>query len=543
MGRSVANEGFIRALLRNDPFEAYHFYLSDNNQLAILQNRLGKEFGEMLQEGRFVLGTFADLPRALQEYEFHCFHLSDCLLHNSQLAVLRNRYARRLFPITGCTHTLSYARYMPLFQQQVWNGTSARDAVIATSRAAVDMVTTVFDRLRKECRFEDGAGVAPRVERIPLGVDLSMLPVQDTGTRAAVRSGLGAGEDAVVLLVFARISHYSKMDLLPLLRAVQRLGRMGVPMNSLHLVVAGFMQQGDRTPNVLGGFAKALGFKLHVQANPSDESRNGLYAAADIFVSPVDNMQETFGLTILEAGAMGLPVVASDYDGYRDLVIDGKTGLLVPTLGPSDSSDIDAMAHLAFDTSTHLSMAQRTVVDVPALAQALHALISSPERRKAMGETARKHVRGNYGWDAQIDRHLALWETLNQVPVQEDVLRGARHPLRTDYAEIFGGYPSKRLADDMQVVWSRAGEAVYRGVEQPVIYEGVASIVDADMLRIMLFSARKPVTVTALTALLVKRMQEEGQASGDGSAWAPVSSCHAQAMLLWALKHDFLERV
>jgi glycosyltransferase involved in cell wall biosynthesis len=581
MGRSVANEGFIRALLRKDPFAAYHFYLSDNNQLSILRERLAKEFGTMLREGRFVLGTHGQLPQALRQYDFHCFHLSDCLLHNSQLAMLRNRYAQRIFPVTGCTHTLSYARYMPLFLQQMWAGTSARDVVIATSRAAVGMVSSVFARLGREYGAECNGFALPGIERIPLGIDLASFPQPDRVTRHAVRAGLGAGESDTVLLAFARISHYSKMDLLPLLRAVQRLCRMGIRPETLHLVVAGFMQQGDTTPHVLGGFAKALGIRLHVISAPTDTERNGLYGAADIFVSPVDNMQETFGLTLLEAGAMGLPVVASDYDGYRDLVVDGETGLLVPTLGPAATQDIDLLSHLAFDTATHLETAQRTVVDVPALAGALHALIAHPEARRRMGAQAARHVRANYGWETVIGQYLALWDRLNSLPVNESVLRSAHHPLRTAYADLFGGYPSAVLAGDMQLMWSRSGEAVYRGVEQPVVYEGVADIVDADLLRFMLFTARKGISAGALTVLVADRMRqververgeqveranfpvESGAETGSGKADSelpdlfepdlsqpatgvtdsPMLECRAQALLLWALKHDFLERV
>ena len=59
--------------------------------------------------------------------------------------------------------------------------------------------------------------------------------------------------------------------------------------------------------------------------------RFDVWRAADLVVSLVDNIQETFGLVIVEAMASGLPVVATDWDGYRDLVDDGRTGLLVPT--------------------------------------------------------------------------------------------------------------------------------------------------------------------------------------------------------------------
>ena len=75
------------------------------------------------------------------------------------------------------------------------------------------------------------------------------------------------------------------------------------------------------------------------------ELRFGVWQAADVFTSLSDSIQETFGLVILEAMASGLPVVASDWDGYRDLVIDGVTGFLVPTYMVRGATE-DATARL-----------------------------------------------------------------------------------------------------------------------------------------------------------------------------------------------------
>ena len=60
-----------------------------------------------------------------------------------------------------------------------------------------------------------------------------------------------------------------------------------------------------------------------------EEKQLGL-AAADVFCSPADNLQETFGISVLEAMASRLPVIASDWNGYRDLVQHGQTGWIVP---------------------------------------------------------------------------------------------------------------------------------------------------------------------------------------------------------------------
>ena len=64
----------------------------------------------------------------------------------------------------------------------------------------------------------------------------------------------------------------------------------------------------------------------------SEGNRNIIYNASDILVMPnitVPGDVEGFGIVALEAGSCGLPVVASNIQGLRDAVIDGKTGYLV----------------------------------------------------------------------------------------------------------------------------------------------------------------------------------------------------------------------
>lgn len=97
------------------------------------------------------------------------------------------------------------------------------------------------------------------------------------------------------------------------------------------------------------------------------------FANADIFALPSYN--ETFGLVNLEAMQWQLPVVATPEGGIPDVVIDGKTGYLVP---------------------------QR---DSEALAEALQKLIQQPEIRKRMGETGRKYYVDKFS-DNQFEEKL-----------------------------------------------------------------------------------------------------------------------------------------
>ena len=79
------------------------------------------------------------------------------------------------------------------------------------------------------------------------------------------------------------------------------------------------------------------------------------HAAAHVFIGPARG-GESFGIVLVEAMAAGLPVVASDIDGWREVVRHGIDGLLVP---PSDPAA--------------LAVAVRRVLDDPALAAKLSA--------------------------------------------------------------------------------------------------------------------------------------------------------------------------
>ena len=95
-----------------------------------------------------------------------------------------------------------------------------------------------------------------------------------------------------------------------------------------------------------------------------------IYASLDVFVHT--GPFETFGQTIQEAAASGLPVIAPAAGGPLDLVAEGVTGYLVP---PGDGA---------------------------ALAAAVSKLAADPGLRSAMGEAARRRVLTR-SWPALVD--------------------------------------------------------------------------------------------------------------------------------------------
>lgn len=543
LGRNIANEGFLTALLRASPYDEFAFFLPDQEQAERQKARLSLLFPELAAAGALRCATRHSLPQVLAEETFHCAHLSDCLTDFMPLARLRNAPSQHIFPVTGTTHSLSYARYAPIFFSQLWAGISRRDAVIATSTAGQGAVQAMFASLRDGYGLDPQRFPSPQVERIPLGVNPEEFPDPHTSAAlgAAMREELGAAGTDVLLLVFARMSHYSKMDFLPLFRAVRRAQTaLGAGGPRLRLVLAGWAEKGDSLPEQYAALAERLGVPVTLMLSPGKETRRKLFAAADIFLSPVDNIQETFGLTLLEAGVSGLPVIASDFDGYRDIVVHGQTGLLIPTLGPAATPETDALAGIWFDNQYHLQLAQQSVVDVPALAKAITALAADPARRLTMGEAARARVLTSFTWDAVIKRHVALWDALAAAPVARPQ---HSHPLQPGFAQIFGGYYSGLLTDDLcgtrQVRWTTSGEAVYRGVEFPVFYAGIERLVDMEKLKLLLFKARKPVL---LAELFPRRANASVAPAPAVSALPPTPEDERDAfLLLWALKQDLLE--
>jgi glycosyltransferase involved in cell wall biosynthesis len=535
LGRKVANTGFLAALLAADPFDEYHFFLGDQEHRASQAELLRELFPASAEKCRVL--DRRELPARLAREPYHCFHQSDCITYQPALARVRNAHSPAAFPITGVTHSLSYAGYAEAFLRHLWPGASPRDCVVCTSRAGRAAVEAYFRQLREGYGLGDEFG-QPTLRRVPLAVDAAAITPATPEQRAALRADLDLDPERTVHLVFGRLSHFSKMDLLPLLRAFQRCFQDADPKNgprpdNTTLVLAGWLDENDAFPATLERLAGNIGLDLRIFPRPGERRKLALFRAADVFLSVADNPQETFGLTVLEAAAAGLPAVVSDYDGYRDLVLPEETGLTVPTLGPDRSERLDLMAPLLFDNQYHLLLAQRTAVDIPALAGAIARLHADPALRTRLGDAARSRVERCYTWQAVMESYLELWDELWTLPAppgfgQEGGAAHAPHPSQVGFARIFAGYASRNLSDGTRLGLGRTGEATYRRKDAPLIYPGLAGLVEEEGIRRLLFMARKPATAAELSEGLLAA----GLCAGPEEA---------RALLLWAVKHDLLE--
>jgi glycosyltransferase involved in cell wall biosynthesis len=182
-------------------------------------------------------------------------------------------------------------------------------------------------------------GVSPdRIDLIPNGVDLSRFRRQVD--RLAVRRTLGLRPEAFLFLSVGRNSPQKGYP--TLLAAAQELKREGLP--SQWLIVGRDTERLKLAARELGDDLQTgeIGFTGNTLTFPPDALID-LYLAADAFVIP--SVFEGFSTALLEAMAAGLPIIASDSPGCREMVRFGRDALLVP---PGNAADLASAMRRVF---------------------------------------------------------------------------------------------------------------------------------------------------------------------------------------------------
>ncbi|BDU71476.1 HAD-IIB family hydrolase [Mesoterricola silvestris] len=114
-----------------------------------------------------------------------------------------------------------------------------------------------------------------------------------------------------------------------------------------------------------------------------------------VYVNP--SVQESFGLTLIEAAATGLPVVTTDSGGPRDIVANCRNGAVVESLEPA------------------------------ALSAAIREALDDPARWAVWARNGLRRVRDTYSWDAHVDKYLK---------VLQRVLKRGRKRIRRERASV-----------------------------------------------------------------------------------------------------------
>lgn len=322
--------------------------------------------------------------------------------------------------LCGLVHTMSGERIARAVGDLCLAPTTDRDALICPSRAIRDAVRALWDIQADYLnhRFGSTFSCPMQLPVIPLGIDTEKFTrLGGPELRQRQRQALNAQEDEIVILFHGRLSFATKAHPVSLFLAAEQAAK--ATRKKLRLVLFGYFKPPGMEP-----FFRLLGqdicktVQLEFIANTDTRFPEGVWAGADIFVSLSDNIQESFGLAPIEAMAAGLPVIVSDWDGYRDAVRHGEDGFAVPTLTPPPSAGMDMALRYGNRLDNYGEylggVAQSTALDVPHAAQAMVTLAENAELRKNCARNAQTRAQQTYDWRVIIRAYEDLWRDLGR---------------------------------------------------------------------------------------------------------------------------------
>jgi starch synthase len=524
MGRHFAGHGFLSAFARHS---------SDNSPTGYVANaKLGGEFCSFIKSFRP-----ESSPRYIAAAKAGALRRVGCLFTPSPINVhqtwQRELHGPRSWSLCGVNHTLSSARAMDGLTGLLAAAVQPWDAIICTSTASRSVIETLFARQEEHLSRRLGATrfVRPQLPVIPVGVDCEAQAGRPE-RRNEARSSLEIEPGDFVVLFLGRLSFHAKANPAPMYLALERLARR----HRVVLIECGWTANDQIAQAFSEARAKLCpSVRSIVLDGRISDVRDKAWAAADVFCSLSDNIQETFGLTPIEAMAAGLPVVVTDWDGYKDTVRNGIDGFAVPTMAAPPGAGHHLATRHALETDTYdsyIGQASTAVtVDIDATAAAFERLAADPDLRRRMGANGVARARERFDWKVIVKAYEELWQelaamrTAGQTAPSPEAARGF-WPARPDPFDLFASFPS--LPFSSHYVVSQAA-----GVDEAEVLERLS-------LKVALVNASPDISCAFL--LGVWKL-----AGGQAATVRSIIAAHQNASpaltvraLLWLAKFDLL---
>ena len=293
-------------------------------------------------------------------------HWADTILFTSMttafpLLISGRLLKRKGIRLAAIVHGLDVTEPNPLYQMAVRRLCRMLDVAMPVSRATGEEL--VARGLPRE-----------RMHVVPNAVDLDrfkgVAAFRGEPTRARIEGVQALSDDAFLLVAVGR--------------QVRRKGFVWFIENVMpklpDRVVFWLAGDGPERENIESAIGRSgLRRRVRCLGQISEEELVELYRAGTLFVMPnivVPGDMEGFGIVMLEAGACGLPTLAADLEGIRDVIDEGVNGWLVPPEDPS------------------------------AFAARIESLLDDPDSLRAASERTAEYVTSAFRWDATAARYL-----------------------------------------------------------------------------------------------------------------------------------------
>ena len=452
MGRNAAGESFLRGFLTHSKATAFW--------AQVQKPEHGQHFvGQVKAQGRTesVHSVAPQQLAALAQAGLVYYPGPGIGQHAFHRSVAAGSHAA--WSLCGITHTTSSAGAMDAIAELITAPVQPWDAVICTSTAVKDNVNRLLQaqvNMLKE-RLGIGKLVLPMLPVIPLGIHTQDFVFTQEQKNAA-RQKLKVNDNTLVVLFMGRLSFHAKAHPLAMYQALQKAAQsVQGTGQKIKLVECGwhaneFIEKAYRD----AALQACPDVEVITLDGRKAEDRQIAWAGADVFCSLSDNIQETFGIVPIEAMAAGLPVVVSDWDGYKDTVRHEVDGFRINTTMPEAGLATDLALRHALEIDTYDMYCGHTCslvsVDIEQAAKAFVDLFESAALRQTMGEAGRTRAQQVYDWKVIIGQYEALWAEQQRVRLAalqstESAPLNMAHawPARMDPFHAFANYPTQAL--------------------------------------------------------------------------------------------------
>ncbi len=523
LGSGVASQNLIRAFILYGSWDEYYLFISRNSHNST------KKAKEQMEEitpraNRIRIMTPYNMQEVLDNKPPIVFHEFG-IQYFYHLAYTRKSLIKYNFPVTSYSHANCYQHMILGNVFNILADTYPCDSIITGTNVSKQALEKQFEQISKDLldQYNLVRSYQGRFDQIPMGVYTDLFCIRD---KLDAKRLLRLPLNKIAITWFGRFSVWDKADLFPLILAFKKV--VSECPNTI-LILSGDDSKYKHSVQI-ESFVKEneLSDKVMFILNPIPVTWPLLYSASDIFVSANDNVQETFGLTVIEAMASGVPVVVPDWDGYKETVIHSVTGFKVPTYWSACDDKITLYAPVSSWTSDLLFLSQSVCIDVNKTAEYLCLLAKNEQIRKSMGENARRHAVNNYDFRVIVKKYEELWEELYSIS-QQCSMSFANTPslIQPRYFSIYKHYTENEIGDNAILRITEYGEEVLNKKKSVKYHMGMD-----DML---LFSMIIDILSITSDWIEMQSIIEECQKKYS------ISSQCIKYQILWMLKQDLLK--
>ena len=375
------------------------------------------------------------------------------------LAKHRAYYNHDAYSLIGITHTTATHGIMTTIKDMILAPLMPWDALICTSDSVRQTVEAIHSDYYEYLNLRLGIKKKPKFQLpvIPLGINPDEFERKRDVNK--IKENYGINEGDINIIFVGRISFHAKAHNIPMFLALEKLSKE-VKDQKINFIMAGWFPN-DAVEEWIREDARNICPSVNlIYVDGRDQDKKfEVFSIGDIFFSLTDNIQETFGLTPLEAMAAGMPVVVSDWNGYRETVRNGVDGFRIQTTSfPESVSNAFAFRHdMGVDTYDRYCGYHSlfTSVDIQEAIEKLKLLIMNEDLRHKLGSNAKKHAFDNFSWSKIFHSYEELKQELQDIREKEGKLqKELLNKVSSDRLppfHIFSSYPTRFIDTNTKI--------------------------------------------------------------------------------------------